>query len=65
MLEDLRWFGIEWQEGPDIGGPYASYRQSERYPLYREAWEQLRAGGWIYPCTCSRRGAGCGRERAA
>ena len=55
MLEDLRWLGIEWQEGPDIGGPYASYRQSERYPLYREAWEQLRAGGWIYPCTCSRR----------
>ena len=55
MLEDLRWLGIAWQEGPDVGGPYGPYRQSERYALYRDAWERLRAGGWIYPCTCSRR----------
>jgi glutamyl/glutaminyl-tRNA synthetase len=55
MLEDLRWLGIEWQEGPDVGGPFGPYRQSERYELYRSAWERLRAGGWIYPCTCSRR----------
>ncbi len=55
MLEDLRWLNIEWQEGPDVGGPFGPYRQSERYELYRSAWERLRAGGWIYPCTCSRR----------
>jgi glutamyl/glutaminyl-tRNA synthetase len=55
MLEDLRGLGIEWQEGPDVGGPFAPYRQSERYELYRSAWERLRADGWIYPCTCSRR----------
>ena len=55
MLDDLRWLGIGWQEGPDVGGPFAPYRQSERYALYRAAWERLRAGGWIYPCTCSRR----------
>jgi glutamyl/glutaminyl-tRNA synthetase len=55
MLEDLRWLGIEWQEGPDVGGPFAPYRQSERYLLYRAAWERLQTGGWIYPCTCSRR----------
>jgi glutamyl/glutaminyl-tRNA synthetase len=55
MLEDLRWLGIAWQEGPDVGGPFAPYRQSERYGMYRAAWEQLRAGGWIYACTCSRR----------
>lgn len=55
MFEDLRWLGIEWQEGPDAGGDFGPYRQSERYGLYRAAWEQLRAGGWIYPCTCSRR----------
>jgi glutamyl-tRNA synthetase len=55
MLEDLRWLGITWQEGPDADGAFAPYRQSERYALYRAAWEQLRAGGWIYPCTCSRR----------
>ncbi|HEX6496161.1 MAG TPA: tRNA glutamyl-Q(34) synthetase GluQRS [Acidobacteriaceae bacterium] len=55
MLEDLRWFGLAWQEGPDIGGAFGPYRQSERYDFYRVAWERLRAGGWIYPCTCSRR----------
>ncbi len=55
ILEDLRWLGIEWQEGPDVHGPCAPYRQSERYGLYRAAWERLRTGGWIYPCTCSRR----------
>jgi glutamyl-tRNA synthetase len=55
MVEDLRWYGIEWQEGPDVGGPFAPYAQSERYELYRDAWRKLLAGGWIYPCTCSRR----------
>jgi glutamyl-tRNA synthetase len=55
MLEDLGWLGIAWQEGPDVGGVFGPYRQSQRYGLYREAWERLRAGGWIYPCTCSRR----------
>jgi glutamyl/glutaminyl-tRNA synthetase len=55
MLEDLRWLGIEWQEGPDCGGPYAPYSQSERRSHYLKVWRQLRDGGWIYPCTCSRR----------
>ncbi|HEY2001086.1 MAG TPA: glutamate--tRNA ligase family protein, partial [Acidobacteriaceae bacterium] len=55
MFEDLRWLGIAWQEGPDVGGVFGPYRQSQRYGLYREAWERLRAGGWIYPCICSRR----------
>jgi len=55
MLEDLSWLGIRWQEGPDCGGPYAPYAQSERYSLYLSAWEKLREGGWIYPCVCSRK----------
>lgn len=55
MLEDLRWFGFEWQEGPDRGGPFGPYRQSERLDPYRAALEKLRDGGFIYPCTCSRR----------
>ena len=54
MLEDLRWLGMEWQQGPDVGGPDGPYRQSERYAFYRAAWEQLRAGGWIYSCHCTR-----------
>ena len=55
MIEDLRWFGFEWQEGPDCGGPFAPYNQSERMDFYRAALEKLRAGGFIYPCTCSRK----------
>jgi glutamyl/glutaminyl-tRNA synthetase len=55
MIEDLKWFGFEWQEGPDCGGPFGPYDQSERMPLYREALEQLRVSGAIYRCSCSRK----------
>ncbi len=53
-IEDLRWLGLDWEEGPDIGGPHASYVQTERLTLYREALEQLKAAERVYPCTCSR-----------
>jgi glutamyl-tRNA synthetase len=55
MLEDLRWFGFVWQEGPDVGGPCGPYQQSARRDHYLAAFAQLRAAGAIYPCTCSRR----------
>ena len=55
MLEDLHWFGLEWSEGPDCGGPCVPYNQSERLPFYRAALDQLRTGGFVYPCTCSRK----------
>jgi len=55
MLEDLRWFGFDWSEGPDCGGPFAPYHQSERMNFYRAALEQLRLRNFIYPCTCSRK----------
>jgi glutamyl/glutaminyl-tRNA synthetase len=55
MLEDLRWLGIRWQEGPDGGGPYAPYQQSLRRELYRDAWRKLRDARAIYPCSCSRK----------
>ena len=55
MLEDLRWFGFEWQEGPDIGGPFAPYTQSERRQFYLAAFAKLKASGFVYPCTCSRK----------
>src|SRR4051794_40565018 len=51
MLEDLRWFAFQWQEGPDHGGPFAPYSQSERQSLYHAAFEKLRNSGFIYPCT--------------
>jgi len=55
MIEDLRWLGISWQEGPDCGGPFAPYTQSERRGLYLQSWKRLRDMGAIYPCTCSRK----------
>jgi glutamyl/glutaminyl-tRNA synthetase len=55
MYEDLRWLGIDWQEGPDCGDPFAPYSQSERRHHYFEVWKKLRDGGYIYPCTCSRK----------
>jgi glutamyl-tRNA synthetase len=55
MIEDLRWLGIRWQEGPDVGGPFGPYTQSERHRHYGDAWRQLLAGGRLYPCRCSRK----------
>ena len=54
LLEDLRWLGLDWDEGPDIGGPRAPYTQSERSPFYLDALERLAARGHLYPCYCSR-----------
>jgi glutamyl-tRNA synthetase len=55
MIEDLRWLGIRWQEGPDVGGPFVPYEQSGRRESYLAAWRKLRDGGFIYPCSCSRK----------
>ncbi len=55
MFEDLRWFGFTWAEGPDIGGRFAPYTQSERRANYIETFNALRRGGRVYPCRCSRR----------
>jgi len=54
-IEDLRWFGCDWDEGPDIGGTHAPYRQSERHALFLDAWKRLKDGGCIYPCDKSRK----------
>lgn len=53
IMDDLRWLGLEWDEGPDRGGPYGPYRQSERGPLYREAADRLLESGRAYPCYCT------------
>ncbi len=55
MLADLKWLGIHWPEGPDVGGTFGPYSQSERHSHYLHAWKQLLDRGFIYPCTCSRR----------
>ena len=53
ILRALRWMGLPWDEGPDIGGPHAPYRQSERVELYRQAAHHLVAGGHAYRCFCT------------
>jgi glutamyl/glutaminyl-tRNA synthetase len=55
MIEDLRWLGIRWNEGPDCGGPFGPYSQSERRAHFLAAWKTLRDRGFIFPCTCSRK----------
>lgn len=54
-LDDLRWLGLTWTEGPDVGGPHAPYAQSERTAWYLEVWRRLEAAGAIYPSPHSRR----------
>jgi nondiscriminating glutamyl-tRNA synthetase len=53
IIEDLRWLGLDWDEGPDIGGPHAPYRQSERGASYARAVDRLVAAGGAYSCFCS------------
>jgi glutamyl-tRNA synthetase len=55
MLEDLRWFGLKWQEGPDVGGPFGPYVQSQRRHLYAAQWRKLVELEAIYPSFHSRR----------
>ena len=54
IFSSLRWLGLEWDEGPDVGGPHGPYRQSERFAIYTEHAEQLVAMGAAYPCFCTR-----------
>ena len=55
IIDDLRWLGLDWDEGPDVGGPHGPYLQSQRNELYEHAFEQLRAQGRLFPCFCSRK----------
>ncbi|MFM9196572.1 MAG: glutamate--tRNA ligase family protein [Planctomycetia bacterium] len=54
-LDDLRWLGLDWTEGPDVGGPHGPYRQSERTAWYLEIWRRLEQARVIYPSPHSRR----------
>jgi glutamyl-tRNA synthetase len=53
IFDALRWLGLEWDEGPDVGGPYGPYRQSERSAIYREHAEELLRKGAAYACFCT------------
>ncbi|WP_287154504.1 glutamate--tRNA ligase [Candidatus Solincola tengchongensis] len=64
ILEDLKWLGLDWDEGPDVGGPHAPYRQSERGEVYREHARLLVEKGMAYPCFCTPEQLEEKRERA-
>ena len=53
LQDSLRWLGIDWDEGPEVGGPFGPYRQTERLEVYREATERLLADGNAYRCWCT------------
>lgn len=55
LLEDLKWAGLRWDEGPDIDGTFGSYRQSERMEIYRSALHALHEQSCAFPCHCSRK----------
>ncbi|QGF25287.1 glutamate--tRNA ligase [Raineyella fluvialis] len=54
VIDSLKWLGITWDEGPDIGGPYGPYRQSQRTEIYQQVIAQLVESGAAYPCYCTR-----------
>ena len=53
IMDDLRWLGMDWQEGPDVGGPYGPYVQSQRLAVYKSFAERVLAEGKAYPCYCT------------
>jgi len=54
ILDDMAWLGLDWDEGPDKGGPYGPYSQDERRGYYQQCLEKLEASGMVYPCYCTR-----------
>ena len=64
LLDDLKWLGIDWDEGPDVGGPYAPYRQSDRTGIYKEHGERLLSDGKAYLCFCTTEELEAERQKA-
>jgi glutamyl-tRNA synthetase/nondiscriminating glutamyl-tRNA synthetase len=64
LMEDLKWMGIEWDEGPDVGGPYGPYRQSERLEIYMKYVDKLLKSGDAYYCYCTEEELEQEREKA-
>lgn len=64
LIDDLKWLGLDWDEGPDIGGPYGPYRQSDRLDLYREQAERLLREAKAYLCFCTEEDLQKERDRA-
>jgi nondiscriminating glutamyl-tRNA synthetase len=64
LIEDLKWLGLDWDEGPDVGGPYPPYRQSDKWQVYRDYAERLVSEGKAYRCFCTQDALDRQREQA-
>ncbi|MEU2560222.1 glutamate--tRNA ligase [Streptomyces longispororuber] len=64
LLDSMRWLGFDWDEGPEVGGPHAPYRQSQRMDIYRDVAARLVDGGYAYPCYCTTEELDARREAA-
>ncbi|MFD5558844.1 glutamate--tRNA ligase [Streptomyces sp. NPDC127068] len=64
LLDSLRWLGLDWDEGPEVGGPHAPYRQSQRMDVYADVAAKLREAGHAYPCYCTTEELDARREAA-
>ncbi|KWW99623.1 glutamate--tRNA ligase [Carbonactinospora thermoautotrophica] len=64
LLDAMRWLGLDWDEGPEVGGPYGPYRQSQRMEIYAEVSRKLLEGGYAYHCYCTPEELEERRERA-
>ncbi len=64
LLHSLKWLGLDWDEGPEAGGDFGPYRQSERGEIYRRVVTQLAEGGYTYPCFCTQDELSARREIA-
>jgi glutamyl-tRNA synthetase/nondiscriminating glutamyl-tRNA synthetase len=64
LIEDCKWLGLDWDEGPDVGGPYPPYRQSDKWQVYRDYAERLVGEGKAYRCFCTLEALDRQREQA-
>lgn len=64
MIADLRWLGLDWDEGPYVGGPAGDYRQSERNAIYKVMADRLVKDGWAYPCFSTEEELDAKRKKA-
>jgi glutamyl-tRNA synthetase/nondiscriminating glutamyl-tRNA synthetase len=64
LIEDVKWLGLDWDEGPDVGGPYPPYRQSDKWQVYRDYAERLVSEGKAYRCFCTQETLDRQREQA-
>lgn len=64
IYEDLKWLGLDWDEGPSVGGEFGPYRQTERFEIYAKIAEEFMQKGYAYKCFCSKETLDEGREKA-